>query len=114
MALQNHGEKGEEWRISVVLEGDQSRGHRENRLMVAFRNLITKAKRGWRTWEMQDMAFGMVSSSFPTAGGPSHTWDISDQYAARRLPSTICHRLQGISTSCSLGQPDRVMWRLGR
>jgi hypothetical protein len=111
--LQSHGEKEEEWMIWVVSERDRSR----DRPTVASRNQVTKTKKrkGRRAWARvtQGMAFGTVSSSFPTEGGPNHTWDTSDQYAARRFPSTGCRRLQDFSTSCSLGQPDRAKWHRG-
>ena len=45
-ALQNHGEKGEEWRTYVVLEGGHSRYHRGNRPTVVSWDLVVKTKMG--------------------------------------------------------------------
>ena len=114
-ALQNQGEKGKRRRVCVALEGDRSRDRREDHPTVAFQSLVKKTRegRGRRTQAMQDMTFGKVFSSSPTEGGPNHTWDTSDRYAARRFLSTGYHHLQGISISCLLEQPGRAKWRRG-
>jgi len=114
-ALQNCGKNREERRIYSVLERDRFRGHRGDRPTVVSGDLATRRRnrKGRHTWATQDMGFGMVSSSFLTEEDPSHSWDTSDRCVAHIFPSTRRYRPQDVSTSCSLGQPDRAKWRRG-
>jgi len=113
--LQNQGEKVGRWKVSVVLERNCSQDRRENHPTVASQNLIKKARerKRRRAQATQNMALGKVFSSSPTEGGPSHTWDTSDRYVARRFPSTRYHHLQGVSISCLLEQLGRAKWHRG-